>query len=177
MDPVLTDAELVKAVLAGKGAAYGDLIRRYERSVRAATLAVLGDFHAAEDATQETFVVAYRKLDALLRPSAFGAWVLRIAHRQALRAVRKHRAAETLDPNVAVQAPHNGRLDEDSEGLLTAVAALPEHERRVVMLHYFDGHSVAVISAMCGRPLGTVTKQLARARERLRGRLCKEAKP
>lgn len=177
MNPVLTDAELVKAVLAGNQAAYGDLIRRYERSVRAAALAVLGDFHAAEDATQETFVVAYQKLDALMRPAAFGAWVLRIARRQALRAARKRRATETLDPDVAVNAAHNGRLDEESEGLLAAVAALPKHERRVVMLHYFDGHSVADIAAMCGRPVGTVTKQLSRARERLRCRLGKETKP
>ena len=49
-----------------------------------------------------------------------------------------------------------------------AVAALPEHQRLVVALRYFDGHSVAEVAALAGRPVGTVTKQLSRALERLK---------
>jgi len=44
---------------------------------------------------------------------------------------------------------------------------LPKHERAVVMLRYFEGHSVKVIGTMTGRPVGTVTMQLSRARARL----------
>jgi RNA polymerase sigma-70 factor (ECF subfamily) len=54
---------------------------------------------------------------------------------------------------------------------LAAVVALPEAESQVVMLHYFDGHPVAAVAAILGRPVGTVTKQLSRAYARLRGML------
>jgi RNA polymerase sigma-70 factor (ECF subfamily) len=45
---------------------------------------------------------------------------------------------------------------------------LPDHERDVVTLHHLDGHSVQAVADLTGRPLGTVTKQLSRAYERLR---------
>ena len=61
----------------------------------------------------------------------------------------------------------NHRLDGAAERLLEAVMRLPRHERRVVMLHYFEAHPVKAIGAMTGRPVGTVTMQLSRARARL----------
>ena len=59
-------------------------------------------------------------------------------------------------------------LSIDSELLLAALARLPEHERLVVALRYLEGHSVAEIGQVLGRPVGTVTKQLSRAIQRLR---------
>ena len=59
-------------------------------------------------------------------------------------------------------------LTADSVELLEAVAALPEHERLVVALRYLDGRTMVQIAAALGRPVGTVTKQLSRAIERLR---------
>ena len=61
-----------------------------------------------------------------------------------------------------------GPLDQVSETLLAAIARLPEREKIVVMLKYFDGHSVTEIAEMIGRPIGTITVQLSRARKRLR---------
>ncbi len=55
--------------------------------------------------------------------------------------------------------------------LLSAVARLPRHERLVVSMRYFDGCPVAEVALALGRPVGTVTKQLSRAIERLRKRL------
>jgi len=72
----------------------------------------------------------------------------------------------TVDPPAA---PHrNGELDEASRALLAAVDRLPEQERVVVMLNYFSGQPVSAIAQMTGRPIGTVTVQLTRARARLR---------
>jgi len=55
--------------------------------------------------------------------------------------------------------------------LLAAVMRLPERERQVVTLRYFDGHSVQAVAEITGRPLGTVTRQLSRAYARLWERL------
>ena len=59
-------------------------------------------------------------------------------------------------------------LPAESEELVEAVAGLPEHERQVVVLRYLHGYAVAEIAQALGRPVGTVTKQLSRAVQRLK---------
>jgi len=154
----------VNAVRRGESAAFEDLVRLYERAAWTTAWRVVRDYHAAQDVTQEAFLEAYRQLTHLQRPQLFGVWLLRITHRRALRATRMKRSAEPLEPAQAVV-----RAEQPiTENLLEMVANLPEHERVVVALRYFGGHSVAEVAAVVGRPIGTVTKQLSRALERLR---------
>lgn len=163
-----SDADLVTAVRTGQRAAYAALVDRYERAVQAAAMEILRHHHAAQDVAQDAFVIAYRKLGSLRDAAAFGSWVIRIARREAVRAARRRRegSATVLEDLPAPQ--RNGRLDETSETLLKHVLALPEQERVVVMLRYFSSYSVQQIAEATGRPVGTVTKQLSRAHERLR---------
>ena len=163
------DAQIVAAVLDGRPEAFGTLVRRYERAVLSAAVYVLGDLHAAEDAAQDAFVKAYENLRSLRDRAAFGAWLLKIVRRQALTMAQKRVATTAADP-VEDDFPEGSKdsLDERSTAILDAVMRLPEHERRAVMLHYFDGHSVRDIADITGLAVGTVTKQLSRGRERLR---------
>jgi RNA polymerase sigma factor (sigma-70 family) len=62
----------------------------------------------------------------------------------------------------------NGPFDEDKQRLLAAVLQLQKSEQQVVMLRYFDGHSVKDVAEIVGRSVGTVTKQLSRAYKSLR---------
>jgi len=167
---VTADAELVQAALAGGRDAYATLVKRYERAVTAVALAVLRDHHAAQDAAQETFLCAYRRLGDLRRADRFASWLMKIAHHEACRLARRRTAGATAplvsDPP---DSSGNGRLEGPLEQVLSAVTRLPEPERLVVMLKYFNRHDVATIAEMSGRPVGTVTKQLSRARRRLRG--------
>jgi RNA polymerase sigma-70 factor (ECF subfamily) len=176
--PATPDAELVAAVLGGdsgdgSGRAFDELVQRYDRSARATCFGVLRDWHLARDAAQEGFVAAYTNLRLLREPASFGPWLLTIMRHRATRMAR-HRTRRVAplhlvpDPVAATTAP---ATDPDTEALLAAVAALPEHERAVVMLRYFDGHPVSAIAQICGRPLTTVKKQLSRAHDRLRGLL------
>ena len=166
---MLSDADLVKRVLMGDRSAYGELFERYERSVLAVGLSVLGDLHSAQDVSQETFVIAYEKLPALRQGARFGAWVQRIARNEAIAHLRRRQRRQQAEESMRQHktASDNHRLDGVAEKLLEAVMRLPRHERRVVMLHYFEAHSVKDIGAMTGRPVGTVTMQLSRARARL----------
>jgi RNA polymerase sigma factor (sigma-70 family) len=160
-------AELVDAVRRGESVAFGDLVRLYERAVWTTAWRVVRDYHTAQDVTQEAFLEAYRQIGQLQRPESFGVWLLRIAHRRALRAARSSIRMDVLEPGQGM-----ARAEQVEQPLVTslleAVAELPEHERLVVTLRYFGGHSVADVAMLLGRPIGTVTKQLSRALERLR---------
>lgn len=167
---IRSDSKLVKAVLNGDRQSYGCLFERYERSVQAVALEVLGDYHAAQDAVQEAFVTAYRKLGGLRKGSSFGPWVREIARRQAIRTGRKMQQRKETRQIIAQTdvVSNNGRIDEPNHKLLNALMRLPKHERTVIMLRYFDNHSTKTISEMTGRPIGTVTMRLSRAHVRLR---------
>lgn len=169
-----SDAELVAAVLAGRREPFATLVRRHERAVQAVAFAVSGDHHAARDTAQEAFLQAFQKLPELRDPASFGGWVRAIARHKALSDARRLPRTAPLDVAAGVPGPspeHNGEMP---ARLVEAVTRLPEHEQSVVMLRYFDGHAVKDIAAMIGRPVGTVTMQLSRARERLRGWLMED---
>jgi len=168
------DAEIISAVLNGQPERFRVLVRRYERATLGTALAVLGDFHAAEDAAQNAFLMAYQNLDSLRKRDAFGAWVLKIARREALRMARArpHTAEAELNESSARFGQHGtDPLSQQRRELLEAVMKLPEHERRTVMLYYFDGHTAPEIARINDLSVGTVTKRLSRARNRLRERM------
>lgn len=166
---VRTDAELVNAVLDGEKQAFAVLVKRYERPVRAVALDVLGDYHLAADVSQEAFVKAYEQLAGLQKPKAFGAWLMKIAHRCALDSARRRlkKTGHEIKVATVIENP-NGQLDEDNQRLLAAVVKLPKSEKQVVMLRYFGENSVGEVAKIAGRSVGTVTKQLSRAHKRLR---------
>jgi RNA polymerase sigma-70 factor, ECF subfamily len=172
-----TNHELIHAVLRGDRAAFAALLRRYERAAWVTAWKVLRDYHAAQDATQDAFVEAYRRLAQLRNPDQFGMWLLRITHREALRIARRRGKARPLDA-AGDPAARDGadRLTPESGELLRMLGRLPEHERLIVALRYLDGLPVAEVARLSGRPVGTVTKQLSRAVERLRS-LFREVNP
>jgi RNA polymerase sigma factor (sigma-70 family) len=166
---VQTDAELVKAVLNGEKHIFAELVRRYERPVRGIALDVLGEYHSATDVSQDAFVKAYERLAGLRKPESFGPWLMKITRRCALDSVRRKPKETRLETKItaAIENP-NSRLNEDKQRLLAAVVKLPKAEKQVVMLHYFGDNSVNNVAEILGRSTGTVTKQLSRARVRLR---------
>jgi RNA polymerase sigma-70 factor (ECF subfamily) len=154
-----SDSTLVEAVLNGDREAYGRLFERHERSVQAVALAILGDYHAAQDVVQESFVIAYTKLGGLRKGASLGPWVRKIARHQAIqirRSMLKRQDAKQYATHVK-PATGDGQIDETNRRLLDAVMRLPKHERVVVTLRYFDNHSTKMISQITGRPVGTIT--------------------
>ena len=150
-------------------------MRRHERAVLGVALGILRDYHAAQDAVQETLVAAYEALGTLRRGARFGTWVLAIARRRAIDHRRKQsrtpQPTAPLEPRVA---DGNGRLDETVDEVFEVIGRLPERFRRVVLLRFCDGLSVREISEATGSPEGTVSSRLSRAVARLRRSLAEE---
>lgn len=164
-----TERQLVNAAMGGDHDAFAVLVQRYERAVIAAATAALGDRHAAQDVAQDAFVIAYEKLASLRQGASFGAWILQITRRRAWRVANSRPKLQTLNEHTTPAEPRqNGQLDPESQQLLQLIEKLPQHESLVVMLKYFDRRSAGDIAEMTGQTVGTVTKKLTRARERLR---------
>ena len=85
------DAQLVRAVLSGDDIAFDILVEKYQKSVHALVWQKIGDFHYAEDITQDTFLRAYRKLSTLRNPSQFLGWLFVIANRTCLNWLQKQK--------------------------------------------------------------------------------------
>jgi RNA polymerase sigma-70 factor (ECF subfamily) len=161
-------AELVKSAQAGEKTAFAELVRRYQRAAIITAYSALGDFHAAEDAAQEAFVIAYQKLNQLRDAASFGPWLLRIVHHRSMR-LKRNRKAKPFDVDcdepAVMKSPD---WLESYKEVVRQLARLPDHERIVTVMRYVDGNSVNEIADLTGRPVGTITKQLSRAIERLR---------
>ena len=160
--------ELVRASRLGEASAFAELVRCYERAAVITAHSVLRDFHLAQDAAQEAFVIAHQRLAQLRDAASFGPWLLRIVRRQALRLGRGRNAERTVVGDVDRAATSSRDWMEPYEEVVEHIARLPEHERIVVVMRYIDVRSVQEIADSTGRPLGTITKQLSRAVERLR---------
>lgn len=173
-----TDRDLVEAVRHGNHAAFAELVRRYERVAAATAWVVLRDYHLTQDAIQNAFVEAFRRLSQLRSAEHFGAWVVRIARREAMRLATQARRTRALGKDVEADSAITTDPPADEWGqLLCAIGELPDHERIVVGMRYLEGHSVAEIADVTGRPPGTVSKQLSRAVKRLKFTLTRSESP
>ena len=86
-----SDVELIQRILAGDEAAFESLIRKYQKQVHAHVLRKIGDFHIAEDITQETFLQVYQNLETLEEPILFPKWLYTIVDRLCIAWFRKNR--------------------------------------------------------------------------------------
>ena len=174
----MDDLALAGALAAGDEAAFRLLVEQETAPVFRTCYRILGRVDEAEDAAQETFVLAYRSLATFRGDGHPGAWLARIATRECWRraAVRSRRMAATTPLTEILAAtladgsdPARDALDaEQRAGVRRAVASLPEPYREVVALRFFSELSLLDIASATGRPEGTIKAQLHRGLERLR---------
>jgi RNA polymerase sigma-70 factor, ECF subfamily len=177
------DRSLVDAVTAGDRDAFRRIVETESPTVFRTCYRILGTVPEAEDAAQETFVIAYRAIDTYRGEGAVGAWLARIAARQAFRRLAQRREASSLDlaaDQTAKASPETDPLGhalaaERQAAVRLAVASLPEPYREVVALRFFGELSLAEIASVTERPLGTVKTHLRRGLGRLREALGEEA--
>ena len=158
----------------GDREAYGVLVGRHYPGVIQVVYRMCGAAQVAEDAAQEAFIRAWLKLPAFQPQASFRNWLYRIALNAALDVLR-HKAETNLDDEEAdlladsTPGPEAALLAKEQAGRVqSAVQALPEAARAVVVLREYGGLSYQEISDVLEIPIGTVMSRLNYAREKLR---------
>ncbi len=166
--PEQSDAVLVEAAQQGRLDSFGALYERYHNPIVALAYAQLRDKHLAEDAAQEVFAVACRDLRSLRDRDKFGAWlggICRNVCRQALR-VKIRTAPLSCEPADGA-ADRRSEQQEQSDAIRRAVWRLPDGERELIVMRYFDGFSQARISQVLDLTPAAVNGRLTRAKRRI----------
>ena len=175
------DVQLIQRVLDGDGTAFSALVKKYQRSVHALVWRKIGDFHIAEDITQETFLKAYQRLSTLKKPQRFASWLYVIAANHCSTWLRKKRLwTQSLEETNGAQlekATYSGYVIEENERTTAEaqrevvkklLAKLQESERTVITLHYLGGMNYEEISEFLGVSVAAIKNRLYRARNRLK---------
>ena len=171
----LHDAELIQRTLAGDESAFGFLVDKYKGSVHALAYRKLGDFHTAEEITQDTFLKAYQKLSTLKDPGRFPGWLYVIAARCCISWLRRNRLQIESFDNVEREMNSQSWLKYTDarlrEEVHNALESLPESERTVLTLYYMAGMTCEEIGRFIGTSCGAIRDRLYRARISLKEEL------
>ncbi len=177
------DVQLIQSILSGDDEAFTTLVGRYQKSVHALAWRKVGDFHFAEEITQDTFLQAYKKLATLRNPNQFAGWLYVIANNLCKRWNQKKKlSTQSLEgtPLVEIENTSYKRyVSEQREAETTEhrheivknlLQRLPESERTVVTLHYLGEMTAKEIGKFLGVSVNTINSRLRRAKKRLQER-------
>jgi len=154
--------------------AYGHMVRRFQDMAVGYAYSILGDFHLAEDASQEAFIETYLHLGKLYGPAVFPSWLRRAVIKHCDRLTRRRRVPTVPLEEVPQIPSHDPGPDEAMDARQTedsvarAIQGLPEKERAVTALFYIGGYAQNEIGAFLEIPAKTVKSRLHTARARLR---------
>ena len=174
------DADLIQRILAGDEAAFTALVERHRKWIHSLAWREIGDFHAAQEITQDTFIQTLKSLPTLRDPNRFLGWLHVIAKRQCIEWLRRKpitmQSLEAMPKAELETVFYTQYLEEkqtqaSADGLREVVERLlrklPESERSVMVLHYFKGLTCEEVSERLDVSLNTVKSRLYRARKRL----------
>ena len=174
------DVQLIHRILSGNDEAFNRLVRKYEKSIHALVWQKIGDFHHAEEITQDIFFQAYKKLSTLKNPNQFAGWLYAVANRFCIDWMRKQKPTMQSLEDTPVRAIDNltyeRYVSEQRESEATErryeiveklLEKLPESERTVMMLYYLSEMRAKEIGKSLGVSVNTIRSRLHRARKRL----------
>lgn len=147
------------------------LMKEYGDSVFRMCFLYLKDYQLAEDATQETFIKAAKGYEKFQNQSAEKTWLIRIAINSCKSIMRTH-WFQNMRNQIRDTSPDEKTdlfetmLEKDS--LSRAIMKLPQSDRQMILLYYYQELSLKEISEIIEKPVNTVNQKLYRARQRLK---------
>jgi RNA polymerase sigma-70 factor (ECF subfamily) len=173
------DAELLQAIAERDEHALALLYDRYRLILFGLTMRILNSRPEAEDVLQEVLLQVWRRASDFdpLRGKPF-TWLVTIARSRAIDRLRQLGARDRLSESAAREAPDemsdasaDALHSEQRQIVKRALAELPEEQRQVLLLAYYDGLTQAEIATKLATPLGTVKTRMRAGMMKLRGLL------
>lgn len=167
------DLTLVVRAQEGDIRAFEILVRRHQRQLYRLAVRLVGNGSDAEDALQEAFVAAWRRLPGFRGDAAFSSWMYRIVTNRCLKLLRKRRPLASLDDLDDPPGPDDASPERTAEitdraaALQRALLDLPTDQRACWVLRDLHGLSYEEIAAIVGTSPGAVRGRLHRARRTL----------
>ena len=177
------DDKLVQLTLEGDDDAFAALVEKYRSRIHTLAWRKIGDFHIAEDITQEVFLTTYQKLAMLTHPDRFANWLYVIVNNLCVTWLRKQAAQPqqqsltSTDPeelsalyysNYITQQHKDAGKESHCALIESLLGKLRESDRTVITLYYLAELSYEEISNLLGVSLNTIRSRLSRARKRLK---------
>ena len=176
-----SDVALIQRTLEGDEGAFTTLVKKYQKWVHTLVWRKIGDFHTAEELTQDIFLKVYKKLSTLKPPDRFPGWLYVITTRHCITWLRKKRVSTTslnAMPTTELEALCYARYEaargeeasaeHQRELVKRLLQKLPESERTVVTLYYLAEMTSEEIGTFLGVSPNTIRSRLRRARKRLK---------
>ncbi|WNJ20659.1 RNA polymerase sigma factor [Pontibacter sp. G13] len=169
--------DLIEGCKRGERLAQNKVYKLYNRAMFNICMRMLGDEAAAEDALQESFVNAFRKIHSFEGRSTFGAWLKRIVINKCLSQINKRKLyTEPLNDNLAAHQQEEEESDSPigqltSETIHSAIQKLPEGCRVIFTLYLLEGYDHQEIADILGVTVSTSKSQYHRAKKLLRQHL------
>jgi len=174
--------DLVLACQAGDKQAFNRLVLLYQARIYNLALGYVKTTDEAKDLSQDIFVTVYRSLPTLREATKFSAWLNQLALNHCRNRYRKLQRrgffTSTSTDDIIVPAltstntpERNMEKDERIKLVRTAISAMPETEKEIIILRDLQDFTYDEISEALGLPLGTVKSKLNRARHTLKNKL------
>lgn len=154
-------------LMAGEEAALNEIYDQFASFVYGLALRVIGDARAAEDVAQDVFVCIWERPDAFDPDrGSMRTWLGTLAHRRAVDHVRREEARRRRAIREASRSETTPDVEEmamalvTAERVRTALATLPDDQRRAIQLAYFGGKTYRQVAEVLGIPEGTAKSRL-----------------
>lgn len=175
----MTDADIdiaiVRRVKAGDGEAFGELMDRYEGKLDRYLRRFLYDDHAVTDVLQDVLIKAYVHIQSFDEGYSFSSWVYRIAHNEAVNAIKKKKATpfswfepETLVPYFSFDDQTVEALDREAlkQELDRVLDKLPQAHKEILILFFYEELSYKEIALILKIPVSSVGVRINRAKKK-----------
>jgi RNA polymerase sigma-70 factor, ECF subfamily len=165
------DERLVRRIASADRRALEELYHAYHRRLSRFLLRLAPRYEFAEEVINDTFWVVWQKAAEFRGASRVSTWIMGIAYRRALRALRDARRSgdqneELLDDSIS--SDELGESSDTRDWIAQGLRALPDEQRITLELAYFLGHSCEEIASITECPVSTVKARMFHAREKLR---------
>ncbi len=168
---MIDETPTIERVLEGDTEAFGLLVERYERPVVRMIRNITTETQSSEDLAQDVFLTAFAKLRAFdPARSRFSTWLLTIARNKSINHLKKKhpKTRGDLPPHVDGRTPLETLAQREAFTRLDqALASLPGHQRRALVLVEFEGLPYEQVAQIEGTRIGTIKSRISRARSTL----------